>query len=42
MMTEDDLAENLRLNGNTNDPRAVKEARLERSGTVSVIKKGEE
>ena len=36
--TEDDLDENLRLNGSVSDVRAVAEARLERNGTVSVVK----
>jgi uncharacterized membrane protein YcaP (DUF421 family) len=39
MMTHDDLLENLRLNGKITQPSEVKEARLERSGTVSVIKR---
>jgi uncharacterized membrane protein YcaP (DUF421 family) len=39
MMTEDDLAENLRLNGNVTEIAEVKEARLERNGTVSVVKR---
>lgn len=38
-MTEDDLLENLRLNGNVSSPAEVQEARLERNGTVSVVKK---
>ncbi|MDB6092484.1 MAG: putative rane protein [Verrucomicrobia bacterium] len=37
--TPDDLDENLRLNGNVSDPAQVREARLERNGTVSVIAK---
>ena len=37
-MSEDDLAEDLRQQG-VNDPGKVKEARLERSGKLSVIKK---
>ncbi|MDB6121192.1 MAG: putative rane protein [Pedosphaera sp.] len=36
-ITEDDLLEDLRLNGQINDPRDVKLARLERSGHISVI-----
>ena len=38
-MTRDDLLENLRLNGNVNDLAEVQEARLERNGTVSVVKR---
>lgn len=38
-ISRDDLEENLRLNGNVQDVTEVKEARLERNGTVSVIKK---
>lgn len=37
-MGEDDLAEDLRIEG-VGDPREVKEARLERSGKLSVIKR---
>jgi uncharacterized membrane protein YcaP (DUF421 family) len=37
-ITEDDLYENLRLNGNENGLADVAEARLERSGTISVVK----
>jgi uncharacterized membrane protein YcaP (DUF421 family) len=37
-LTEDDLQENLRLNGNVDDVVTVKEARLERNGVVSVVK----
>jgi uncharacterized membrane protein YcaP (DUF421 family) len=37
-MGEDDLAEDLRIEG-VGDPRDVKEARLERSGKLSVIKR---
>jgi uncharacterized membrane protein YcaP (DUF421 family) len=37
-ITVDDLDENLRLNGNIADVKQVCEARLERNGTVSVIK----
>jgi uncharacterized membrane protein YcaP (DUF421 family) len=39
MMTKDDLLENLRLHGNVNDFAQVQEARLERNGTVSVVKR---
>lgn len=38
-MSADDLEENLRLNGNVKDIAEVQEARLERNGTVSVLKK---
>jgi uncharacterized membrane protein YcaP (DUF421 family) len=38
-ITEDDLYENLRLNGNIASLDEVAEARLERNGSVSVIKK---
>ncbi len=34
-----DLDETLRLNGRVDDPRKVKEARFERNGKVSVVKK---
>lgn len=37
-MSDDDLAEDLRAKGVT-DPTQIKEARLERSGTLSVVKK---
>jgi uncharacterized membrane protein YcaP (DUF421 family) len=37
-MSDDDLEENLRLNGNVESVEAVREARLERNGSVSVIK----
>jgi uncharacterized membrane protein YcaP (DUF421 family) len=37
-MSDDDLAEDLRQQGVSN-PEKVKEARLERSGKLSVIKK---
>lgn len=37
-ITEDDLLENLRLNGNVGTIAEVKEARFERSGTISVLK----
>lgn len=38
-ITEDDLVENLRINGNVASIAEVREARLERSGTISVVKK---
>ncbi|HVU25801.1 MAG TPA: YetF domain-containing protein [Opitutus sp.] len=38
-VTPDDLLENLRLAGNVDTPAAVKEARIERSGTISVVPK---
>ena len=38
-MTEDDLLENLRLHGNIGSAAEAEEARLERNGTVSVIKR---
>lgn len=38
--TRDDLEENLRLNGNVADITQVREARLERDGSVSVVKSG--
>jgi len=37
-MSDDDLEEDLRAKG-VNDPRQIAEARLERSGKVSVVKK---
>lgn len=37
-ITFDDLCENLRLNANTEKVEEVAEARLERSGTISVVK----
>ena len=37
-MTDDDLAEDLRQKG-VGDPADVKEARLERDGVLSVIKR---
>jgi uncharacterized membrane protein YcaP (DUF421 family) len=37
-ITHDDLDENLRLNGNLNGTGDVAEARLERNGTISVVK----
>jgi uncharacterized membrane protein YcaP (DUF421 family) len=39
LMTEDDLLENLRLNGGICVASEAKEARLERNGTVSVVRK---
>lgn len=38
-MSDDDLDENLRLHGNVPSVAAVAEARLERNGMVSVVKK---
>jgi uncharacterized membrane protein YcaP (DUF421 family) len=38
-MSVDDLDENLRLNGNVGNASEVREARLERNGTISVVKK---
>jgi uncharacterized membrane protein YcaP (DUF421 family) len=38
-ISEDDLGENLRLNGNLPDAASVAEARLERNGQVSVVPK---
>ena len=38
-ITDDDLEENLRLHGNISDIAEVAEARLERNGAVSVLKK---
>jgi uncharacterized membrane protein YcaP (DUF421 family) len=37
-ITPDDLDENLRINGNERDLAKIAEARLERNGTVSVVK----
>lgn len=37
--SEADLDENLRLNGRVDDPHEVKEARFERNGKISVVKK---
>ena len=37
-ITDDDLDENLRLNGNEQDTGDIAEARLERNGSVSVVK----
>jgi len=39
LMSHDDLEENLRLNGNVAHPSEVAEARLERSGQISVVKR---
>ena len=38
-VTRDDLDENLRLNGGVADLAKVREARLERNGTISVVQK---
>ena len=40
-LSEGDLEESFRLNGRLDDRRQVKEARFERNGKVSVIKKQE-
>ena len=37
-LSEHDLAEDLRLNGNVQDPKMVKEAHYERNGQISVVK----
>jgi uncharacterized membrane protein YcaP (DUF421 family) len=37
-ITPDDLDENLRINGNERDVAKIAEARLERNGTISVVK----
>jgi len=37
-MTSDDLLDNLRLHGNVGTVSEVKEARLERDGTISIVK----
>jgi uncharacterized membrane protein YcaP (DUF421 family) len=37
-MSRDDLDENVRLNGNVSVDGDIKEARLERNGTISVVK----
>jgi uncharacterized membrane protein YcaP (DUF421 family) len=39
-LSDGDLDEALRLNGRVDDRRKVKEARLERNGRISVVKKG--
>ncbi|AFZ67432.1 DUF421 domain-containing protein [Deinococcus peraridilitoris] len=39
LVTRDDLDEDLRSAGSTDDPASVKEARMERSGALSVIPK---
>lgn len=38
-ITHDDLDENLRLNGNACEPSEVAEARLERNGVISVVRR---
>ncbi|HEY4247724.1 MAG TPA: YetF domain-containing protein [Lacunisphaera sp.] len=38
-ISPDDLDENLRLNGNVCEIREIKEARLERNGTISVVRR---
>mgnify|MGYP001556992334 FL=1 len=38
-ISPDDLDENLRLNGNVSEIREIKEARLERNGTISVVRR---
>lgn len=40
-ISADDLEENLRLNGNVSEMAKVKEARLERNGTISVVKEND-
>ncbi len=40
-ISRDDLDENLRLNGNAGQARSVFEARLERNGMISVVKRPE-
>jgi uncharacterized membrane protein YcaP (DUF421 family) len=37
--SDEDLSETLRLNGRVDDPRKVQEARFERNGKISVVKK---
>jgi uncharacterized membrane protein YcaP (DUF421 family) len=39
MISDDDLNESLRTNGNVTDIAEVAEARLERNGDISVVKK---
>jgi uncharacterized membrane protein YcaP (DUF421 family) len=39
LMSPEDLDEALRLNGNVSDPSRVREARLERNGEISVVKR---
>jgi uncharacterized membrane protein YcaP (DUF421 family) len=39
-ISADDLDENLRLHGNVAGSGGVREARLERNGTISVVKNG--
>jgi uncharacterized membrane protein YcaP (DUF421 family) len=38
-ITIDDLSENMRLNGNVTDVAEVAEARLERNGSISILKR---
>jgi len=40
-ISTDDLEENLRLNGNVSEVTKVKEARLERNGTISVVREND-
>jgi len=37
-ISADDLDENLRVNGNVSEIHRVREARLERNGTISVVR----
>lgn len=39
LMSKGDLMESVRINGNLNDLEAINEARLERTGEISIIKK---
>ena len=39
LMSKGDLMESVRINGNLNNLEVIKEARLERSGEISIIKK---
>jgi uncharacterized membrane protein YcaP (DUF421 family) len=39
-ITEDDLMENLRINGGVNDAQEVEVAQLERNGSISVVGRG--
>ncbi|RAJ32196.1 uncharacterized protein DUF421 [Pedobacter cryoconitis] len=39
LMSKGDLMESVRINGNLNDLNAINEARLERTGEISIIKK---
>jgi uncharacterized membrane protein YcaP (DUF421 family) len=41
-MSAEDLEENIRLNGNVSETGDVQEARLERNGTISVVRKGDQ